>query len=238
MAVFLPITAGGISRRACRWVEPSSFCLPLPCWPCFWWERHGPLREDASCMVPCSVWEQSAFSHHFSCLAAGTLLQNVELPAFFQTATIVTPDGRRFAATAPLSRVQRYDTAGRFETGWFVDSGGGSLAIGLTTDGKIAVAAARTRRVEIFNADGSPAGAPMPFTKRDKSLMGDYLRPPRISRRGRHLRQAGASGQSGRPLEYAPAAASLESSYRLADDGRGNGRAGGARASKPKGADT
>jgi hypothetical protein len=79
--------------------------------------------------------------------ATGTVLQNVELPAIFETATIVAPDGQFFAVTQPLSRVQRYDSGGRFETGWFVRSGGGRVSIGLTTDGKIAIAAARTRAV-------------------------------------------------------------------------------------------
>ena len=77
--------------------------------------------------------------------ATGTWLQDVELPPFFETTSIIGPGGRTFAATIPLSRIQRYDGDGRFETGWFVHSAGGRFAIGLTADGRIAVAAFRTK---------------------------------------------------------------------------------------------
>jgi hypothetical protein len=111
--------------------------------------------------------------------AAGNRLRHVELPAFYETATIVGPAGRTFAFTQHLSRLQRYDLAGRFEAGWFVDSAGGKVAIGVTTDGKIAVAAVRTRRVEFFNPDGSFAGPSRPFT-RDPKNWSDYLRPSEV----------------------------------------------------------
>jgi hypothetical protein len=58
------------------------------------------------------------------------------------------------------------------------------VSIGVTTDGKIAVAAARTRRVEFFNSDGSPAGPPKPFTRESKNLMSDYLQPSEYSVEG------------------------------------------------------
>ncbi|MBO0884731.1 MAG: hypothetical protein J2P17_31240 [Mycobacterium sp.] len=103
-------------------------------------------------------------------------MRNVELPPFFQTTSIVGPEGRTFAATIPLARIQRYDSDGRFEAGWFLDSAGGTFAIGLTADGRIAVAAARTKRVEFFNPDGSSAGPPRPFT-RSGGLMNGMLRP-------------------------------------------------------------
>jgi hypothetical protein len=109
--------------------------------------------------------------------AATSRLQHVELPAFYETATIVGPDRRTFAFTQHLETVQRYDLAGRFEAGWFVDSHGGRVSIGVTTDGKIAVAAARTGRIEFFNPDGSPAGPARPFTRESKYLMSDYLQP-------------------------------------------------------------
>ena len=112
-------------------------------------------------------------------LAAGNRLRHVELPAFYETATIVGPAGRTFAFTQHLSRLQRYDLAGRFEVGWFVDSAGGKVAIGVTTDGKIAVAAVRTRRVEFFNQDGSFAGPSRPFT-RDPKNWSDYLQPSEV----------------------------------------------------------
>jgi hypothetical protein len=101
----------------------------------------------------------------------GTLLDGVELPAFFHATTILGPDGKRFALTSHLSRVQRYDRCGRFERGWFVNSGGGRVEIGLTTDGKIAVLAWRPRQVEIFNPDGSPAVPPKSFSTLAKVAM-------------------------------------------------------------------
>ena len=103
--------------------------------------------------------------------AAGNLLDGVELPAYFHTTTILGPNGKRFALTSHLSRVQRYDRAGRFERGWFVNSGGGLVEIRLTTDGKIAVASWRPRQVELFNADGSSAGSPRRFSMETTKAM-------------------------------------------------------------------
>ena len=108
--------------------------------------------------------------------AAGSRFRHVELPAFFETATIATADGRTFALTQHLSRLQRYDPAGDFELGWFVNSVGGAVSIGVTTDGKIVVAAMRTKRVEFFNPDGSSAEPSRPFT-RDPKNWSDYLQP-------------------------------------------------------------
>jgi len=94
--------------------------------------------------------------------ATGTWLQQIELPPFFETTSILGPGGRTFTATIPTARIQRYDSNGRFETGWFVHSAGGMFAIGSTVDGRIAVAAARTKQAEFFNPDGSSAGRPQP----------------------------------------------------------------------------
>ena len=110
-------------------------------------------------------------------IAAGDRLRHVELPTFYDTVTIGGPAGRAFALTGYLSRLQRYDLAGQFEAGWFVRSSGGAVAIGVTTDGKIAVAAVRTRHVEFFNPDGSRAGPSKPFTGDFKNLMIGYLQP-------------------------------------------------------------
>jgi hypothetical protein len=116
--------------------------------------------------------------------AAGDWLREVELPAFYETATVVGPDGQTFALTQHLERLQRYDLAGDFEVGWFVDSKGGRVSIGVTTGGKIAVAAARTKRVEFFNPDGSPAGPSRPYSRVSKNLMSDYLQPREYSVEG------------------------------------------------------
>lgn len=94
--------------------------------------------------------------------AAGAWLQQIELPPFFETTSILGPGGRTFTATIPTARIQRYDSNGRFETGWFVHSAGGIFRIGLTVDGRIAVASARTKQVEFFNSDGSASGRPQP----------------------------------------------------------------------------
>ena len=109
--------------------------------------------------------------------ATGNLLRHVELPAFYETAAIAGPGGATFTLTQPLARLQHYDAAGDFERGWFVDSKGGTVSIAITTEGKIAVAAARTRHVEFFNPDGSSAGSPRPFTRGSKDLMSGYLQP-------------------------------------------------------------
>src|SRR5262249_24551490 len=97
--------------------------------------------------------------------------------AFYETATMVGPGGRAFALTQHLARLQRYDAAGQFELGWFVDSKGGLVSLGLTTDGKIAVAAWRTRRVEFFDPDGSSARPSTPFTGGANILMNRHLGP-------------------------------------------------------------
>jgi hypothetical protein len=76
-----------------------------------------------------------------------------------------------------ISRLQRYDGAGQFERGWFAKTAGGLASVGLTSDNKIAVAAARTRKVEFFNWDGSSAGPPQPFTRRGNRASSDYLSP-------------------------------------------------------------
>jgi hypothetical protein len=135
------------------------------------------------------VWEGKAFSGvllaigafgfcaPFILPVAGNLLRHVELPAFYETAAIVGPGGQTFTLTQHLARLQRYDKAGHFEAGWFVDSKGGAVSLGTTTDGKIAVAAARSRRVEFFNPDGTTERPSMEFTRATKELMGRYLEP-------------------------------------------------------------
>jgi hypothetical protein len=86
--------------------------------------------------------------------AAGSWLDGVELPVFFETTTIALPDGGRLTATMPTSRVQRYGTDGRFRTGWFVHANGGGFAVGLTTDGLVAICTFRGRRIFLYDLDG------------------------------------------------------------------------------------
>jgi hypothetical protein len=89
---------------------------------------------------------------------AGTWLDNVELPVFFETTTITLPDGGRLTATMPTSRVQRYGSDGRFRTGWFVDARGGGFAVGLTADGLVAICTFRGRQIFLFDLDGRLLG--------------------------------------------------------------------------------
>jgi hypothetical protein len=89
---------------------------------------------------------------------AGALLDSVELPAFFETTTIMLPDGGRLTATMPTSRVQRYGSDGRFRTGWFVDAWGGHFAVGLTTKGLVAICTSRGRQIFLFDLDGRLLG--------------------------------------------------------------------------------
>lgn len=124
------------------------------------------------------------FLGSFALPAAGDWLRHVELPQLsFGTTSIAGLDGRIFAATGSLSRIQSYDDNGHFEIGWFVDNQGGVFAIGLTTSGQIAVAAQRTKKIEFFNTDGSLAGPPQPFTWSDGPVTG-LLRPANIQVEG------------------------------------------------------
>ena len=153
--------------------------------------------------------------------ATGTWLRYVELPPFFQTTTIVGPGDRTFTATIPLARIQRYDSNGRFEDGWFVDSVGGIFAIGLTEDGRIAVAAARTKRVEFFNPDGSSAGPPATVHLVRRI---DEWRAAALQLSGGRCVICGPdpSGTSGGALDNSCAVSALESVRRLASRGIGH----------------
>jgi hypothetical protein len=43
-----------------------------------------------------------------------TWLEGVELPTFFETSTIILPDGGRLTATSPTQRLQRYSSGRAF----------------------------------------------------------------------------------------------------------------------------
>jgi hypothetical protein len=107
----------------------------------------------------------------------GNLLNHIELPAFFQTTTIVLGDSRRYALTVPIRRVQRYSAAGEFEAGWFVKSQGGMSEIGETANGYLVIASARTKSVEVFNVDGSIAAESKLFSRKGATLMGGAMLP-------------------------------------------------------------
>lgn len=62
--------------------------------------------------------------------------------------------GHQIAAVRAASRVQVYDSHGRFVRGWFVDAAGGTFTLRLTRAGFIEVRAARTDRVMYYTVDG------------------------------------------------------------------------------------
>jgi hypothetical protein len=90
--------------------------------------------------------------------SAGTWLDSVELPTFFETSTIALPDGGRLTATIPTQRVQHYGSDGHFRTGWFVDGLGGHFAIGLSKDGRVVIYTDRRQEFFLFDLDGRPLG--------------------------------------------------------------------------------
>jgi hypothetical protein len=114
-----------------------------------------------------------------------------------------------------ISRLQRYDGAGQFERGWFAKTAGGLASVGLTSDNKIAVAAARTRKVEFFNWDGSSAGPPQPFTRRGNRASSDYLSPSDYLVEGVTFERPVPGRQSGPPLECHPAVPTIAPLHRM-----------------------
>lgn len=90
--------------------------------------------------------------------SSGDGLAQVELPAYFQTTTIILADDRRIAFLRSLHRVQRYSADGSFEGGWFITGDAGMLAgahsLGLTADDKIIIASDRLKQAEIYTVEG------------------------------------------------------------------------------------
>lgn len=109
--------------------------------------------------------------------SADEYFERIELPAVLETTTILADDGRRYSVTAPLERVQRYAPDGSFELGWFIDTGGGPVAIGLTGHDKIVVAGLRHRQSQVFEVDGTPDGPPRPFVNRNQSGWQSHVNP-------------------------------------------------------------
>jgi disulfide bond formation protein DsbB len=85
-------------------------------------------------------------------------LQFTELPAYFDTTSIILRDGQRFAFNPQLQRVQRYSPDGTFELGWFVHNAAGvlsgGLSLGLTANDQIVIASKQTMLADIYSADG------------------------------------------------------------------------------------
>lgn len=149
-----------------------------------WWI--GALSVGRSGHVWCAVLLALGSLGFFgpSLLAStGSLLNHVELPAFFETTAIAGPGATTVTASMPFARIQRYDRDGRFLNGWFAANGGGQFALGVTREGTIALASTRTKEVEFFNSDGSSAAPPRPFTWGGAPMQG-LLWPGRISLAG------------------------------------------------------
>lgn len=92
----------------------------------------------------------------------GLRLGSVALPGFFETVAIRLPDGGTLTATTPLQRLQRFDAAGHFRTGWFVAAHGGSFAVGLGAHDEVVVCSARRREATVYDVDGAAVGSPRP----------------------------------------------------------------------------
>ncbi len=101
---------------------------------------------------------------------AGGWLDHIEFPTRFQTYTMRAPDGGRYSAIQGYGRVQRYSSRGEFQNGWFVDSAGGILRLGLSKDGHVVAFSARQKKAEVFNPEGNSVHAPVPFQWRRNAL--------------------------------------------------------------------
>ncbi|MFG1293768.1 hypothetical protein [Xanthobacter versatilis] len=130
----------------------------------FWRDAMRLMRAGHGVAAVLTVLGALGFFGGFLLPNLGSLLDPVELPAFFFTTTIAGPDHSMFSLTGAFARVQRYDMDGTFRNGWFAQTGGNSGAIGLTTEGWIAVASTETKQIELFHPDGSPAAPPRPFS--------------------------------------------------------------------------
>lgn len=129
----------------------------------FWRDALRLMRAGHRVAAVLTVLGAMGFFGGFLLPNLGSLLDHVELPAFIFTTTIAGPDESMVALTGAFGRVQRYDRDGNFQAGWFAHTGG-SGAIGMTTDGAIAVASTHTKEIELFHPDGTPVGPPRPFT--------------------------------------------------------------------------
>ncbi|MFG1343553.1 hypothetical protein V5F59_01545 [Xanthobacter autotrophicus DSM 431] len=138
--------------------------FPLVLMFVFWRDALRLMRAGHGVAAVLTVLGALGFFGGFLLPNLGSLLDHVELPAFFFTTTIAGPDHSMVALTGAFGRVQRYDMDGNFRAGWFAHTGGASGALGMTTDGAIAVASTRTKEIELFHPDGAPAAAPRPFS--------------------------------------------------------------------------
>lgn len=138
--------------------------VPLVMMLVFWGDALSLLRAGHTVAAVLTVLGAIGFFGSILLPNLGSLLDHVELPAFTFTTTIAGPDHSMVALTGAFGRVQRYDRDGNFRAGWFAHTGGASGALGMTTDGAIAVASPRTKEIELFRLDGTPAGPPRPFS--------------------------------------------------------------------------
>lgn len=138
--------------------------FPLVLMLVFWRDALRLMRAGHGVAAVLTVLGALGFFGGFLLPNLGSLLDDVELPAFFFTTTIAGPDHCMVALTGAFGRVQRYDVDGTFRNGWFAHTGGASGSIGLTTEGWIAVASTGTKQIELFHPDGTPAAPPRPFS--------------------------------------------------------------------------
>lgn len=142
----------------------AGILVPVALMLVFWRDAMRLKRAGYGVAAVLAVLGALGFFGGFLLPNLGSLLDPVELPAFIFTTTIAGPDHSMFSLTGAFARVQRYDMDGTFRNGWFAQTGGNSGAIGLTTDGWIAVASTETKQIELFHPDGTPAAPPRPFS--------------------------------------------------------------------------
>ncbi|HKW00089.1 MAG TPA: hypothetical protein VJN96_09700 [Vicinamibacterales bacterium] len=78
-----------------------------------------------------------------------------EWPVLRPETMAVDSEGRTIVGLASTGRVQVYDPQGRFVTGWFVEAGGGSFKLQVTSSDQIEVFTARGERRLVYDASGT-----------------------------------------------------------------------------------
>jgi len=85
----------------------------------------------------------------------GWITPETQLPLGDLHCIALDSQGRIYCGLGFYSRVQVYDSQGRFLRGWQVDAGGGMLRMNMTEDDRLEVEAGRRDRVFTFDPNGS-----------------------------------------------------------------------------------
>lgn len=79
---------------------------------------------------------------------------SAQFPLGRQGVAGVSSSGEIFVTLDEYSRVQKYNSAGVFSSGWFIATGGGVFSLWVDNDDKVHVCTRRTHKHLIFNLDG------------------------------------------------------------------------------------